>query len=140
MRGRDFIVIPAAALAVMVLNVAIAFGIVWLYSTFLDPGQPASHYEAFATRAAPVSSVIAGIPLMIAAGFLLAKGRPGRSGLAAAAAAALFYIIVDTAILLSVEAGRDVWMWAALSHATKLLSALAGARLAPIRPIGGPAG
>lgn len=129
MKRRDFIVIPAAAIAVMVLNVAISFGVVWLYSSFLDPGHPASYYEAFAMRAAPISSVIAGVPLMFAAGFLIARGRPGRRGLLAAAALAFVYIVVDTAALLSVEAGRSMWMWAALSHATKLLAALAGAKL-----------
>ena len=129
MNRRDFIVIPAAAVAVMVLNVAISFGVVWLYSSFLNPGHSAAYYEAYAMRVAPISSVIAGIPLMFAAGFLIARSRPGRRGLLVAAAAAFLYIIVDTAVLLSVDAGQGVWMWAALSHATKLLSALAGARL-----------
>lgn len=133
MKQRDFIVIPVAAIAVMVLNVAISFGVVWLYSSFSNPGQPASHYEAFAMRVAPISSVIAGIPLMFVAGFLIAKRRPGRRGVLVAAAAAVLYIIVDTGVLLSANAGKGVWMWAAVSHATKLLSALAGAELGVIR-------
>lgn len=133
MKRRDFVVIPVAAIAVMVLNVAICFGLVWLYSTFFNPGQPASYYEAFAMRVAPISSVIAGIPLMFATGFLISRTRPGRRGLLVAAAAALFYIILDTGILLSADAGQGVWMWAALSHATKLLCAVAGARLGTSR-------
>jgi len=133
MKRRDFIVIPVVAIAVMVLNVAISFGVVWLYSTCVNPGQPASFYEAFAMRVAPISSVIAGIPLMFVAGFLIAKRRPGRRGLLVAAAAAFLYIIIDTAFLLSADAGQGVWMWAALSHATKLLAALAGAKLGMIR-------
>jgi hypothetical protein len=139
MNARDFVVIPAAALAVMVLNVAIAFALVWIYSSVFDPGHPASYYEAFAMRAAPISSVVAGVPLMFAAGLLIARTRPARRGLAVAAAAALLYVIVDTGILLSADAGAGVWAWAALSHATKLLSALAGARLGANRPAGGAA-
>jgi hypothetical protein len=133
MKRLDFIVIPAAAISVMVPNVAISFGVVWLYSTFLDPGRPASYYEAFAIRVAPISSVVAGIPLMFVAGFLIAKGRPNRGGMVVAAGMAVFYIILDSAALLGVGAGPGVWKWAALSHATKLLAALAGARLRMIR-------
>ena len=133
MNLRDFIAMPIAALAVMVLNVAISFAVIWLYSSFLDPGHPASYYEALAMRVAPISSVVAGIPLMFIAGCLIAKSRPGRHGLMVAGGAAVLYIIVDTAVLLSVSAGRSIWMWAALSDATKLFSALAGARLCKVR-------
>ena len=134
MRVRDFFLVPAAAIAVMALNVAISFAVVWVYSSFVDPGHEAAYYEAFAMRVAPISSVIAGIPLMFLAGFLLAKRRSRRSALLVAGAAALFYILVDTSILVAAGAGQVVWPWAALSHATKLLSALAGAALGADRP------
>jgi hypothetical protein len=140
MNRRDIIVIPAAAIAVMALNVAIAFAVVWLYSSFFNPGRPASHYEAFATRAAPISSVVAGIPLMFFAGFVIAGMRHVRRGLLVAASAALLYIFVDTAILVGADAGRGVWSWAALSHATKLASALAGAKFRMIRLVREPSG
>jgi hypothetical protein len=127
MKKSDLFLVPAAALGVMVLNVAISFGVVWAYSTFVAPGQSLSHYEAFATTAAPVSSVIAGIPLMLFAGFLLAKGRTRRDALLAAGLCALVYILLDLAILIGAHASGAVWGWAALSQATKLLAALAGA-------------
>lgn len=133
MKGRDFIVIPVAAIAVIVLNVAISFAVIWLYSSFFNPGQSASHYEGFAIRVAPISSVIAGIPLMFVAGFLIAKGRPRRRGLLVAAATVLLYVLADIGVLLSADAKGGIWMWAALSHVTKLLSALAGAELGMIR-------
>ena len=129
MRKSDLLVIPAAALAVMVLNVAISFGVVWAYSTFFAPGQSLSHYEAFATTAAPMSSVVAGIPLMLLAGFLLARGRTRRGALLAAGACALVYIALDLAILIGAHASGAVWTWAMLSQVTKLLAALAGAAL-----------
>ena len=133
MNKRDLLLIPAATLVVMIANVAISFGVVWVYSTFLDPGQPFTRYEAFAATAAPISSVIAGIPLMLVAGYLLAKGRPRRGALLAAGSAALLYILLDLAILLGAQASGSVWGWAALSHATKILSALAGAGLRAVR-------
>ena len=130
MRRRYLLLIPAAALAVMIANVAISFGVVWFYSTFISPGQPFARYQDFAETAAPISSVVAGIPLMLLAGFLLARGRERRAALLAAGAAALVYILLDLAILLGAHASGSVWGWAALSHTTKLAAALAGAALA----------
>jgi hypothetical protein len=133
MRLRDVVVIPATAIGVMVLNVAISVGVVWVYSTLVEPGRPVSHYEAFAVAAAPVSSVVAGIPLMVLAGFFLSRGRTARAALSAAGAMALLYIVVDAAILLAADAGSAGWGWEALSYSTKLLSALAGAKLGAVR-------
>ena len=129
MKRRDLLLIPAAALGVMIAKFALSFFMVWIYSIFVSPGQPLSHYQAFAEAAAPIGSVVAGIPLMLLAGFLLARGRQRRAALLAAGAAALVYIAIDTAILLAAGADGAVWLWAALSHGTKLLSALAGAAL-----------
>lgn len=129
MRSRDLLVIPAVAIGAMILNVAVSFGVVWIYSTFVDPGRAVADYQAFAMRAAPISSVIAGIPIMLLAGFLLAGRRLRRAAFQAAVAAALIYIAIDLAILVAANAPAAVWPWAALSHLTKLLSALAGAAL-----------
>ena len=129
MKKRDFLLIPAAALAVMIANVAASFFMVWVYATFIDPGRTLSYYQAFAEAAAPIGSVVAGIPLMLLAGYLLAKGRERRAALLAAGAAALFYIAIDTAFQLAAGANATVWAWVGLSHATKFSAALAGAAL-----------
>jgi len=133
MKRWDLLLIPAAAVGVMIVNIVISFAMVWAYSTFVSPGQTLSHYEAFATTAAPIGSVIAGIPLMLLAGHLLGKGRDRRGALFAAGAAALFYILLDSTILIGAHAGGQIWFWAALSHATKLAAALGGAALAARR-------
>jgi hypothetical protein len=118
MKKRDLLLVPGAALAVMIANVAIGFGIVWAYSAFVNPGRPLSHYQGFAETAAPIGSVVAGIPLMLLAGSLLGRGRQRRAALLA------------VTILVGAHAGGAVWGWAALSHATKLAAALAGALIA----------
>lgn len=133
MKRRDLLLIPAAAFGVMIANVALSFFMVWVYSVFISPGQPLSHYQAFAATAAPIGSVVAGIPLMLLAGYLLGRGRPKRAALLTAGAAALVYIAVDLAILLGAHASGSIWAWAALSHATKLAAALAGAAFATRR-------
>ena len=137
MTRRDLLLVPAAALGVMIANVAISFGVVWVYSTFITPGEPLSHYQDFAATAAPIGSVVAGIPLMLLAGYLLARGREKRDALLVAGAVALVYIALDLAILVGAQATGSVWVWATLSHVTKLAAALAGAALATRRmPLG----
>jgi len=133
MKRRDLLLVPAAALAVLIANVAISVGMVWVYSTFISPGQPLSYYQSFATAAGPISSVVWGIPLMLIAGYLLGKGQQKRAALRAAGAAALFYIAIDTTFLLAAGADAAAWKWVTLSHVTKFLSALAGAALRPSR-------
>lgn len=130
MKRRHLLLVPAAALAVMIANVAISFGIVWAYSTFISPGQALSYYQAFAETVAPIGSVVAGIPLMLLAGYFLGRGRLKRDALRVACAAALAYILLDLAILIGAHASGQVWLWAALSQTTKLAAALAGAALA----------
>ncbi len=133
MKMRDLLLIPATALGAMIANVAASFGMVWVYSTFINPGQPLSHYQSFAAEAAPIGSVVAGIPLMLLAGYLLARGRQKRAGMIAAGAAAFVYIVLDLAILIGARATGSVWVWAALSQTTKMAAALAGAMLATRR-------
>ena len=99
MTRGDLIRAPVAALLVMAANVVVSIAVVWAYSTFVAPGLAVADYEAFAMRAAPVSSVVAGVPLMLLAGFLVARRRPLRSGLPPAAAVALLYIAIDAAIV-----------------------------------------
>ena len=127
MRPRDILIAAGYALAVMVLNVAISFAVVFFYSAFVEPGHPEAFYEAFAMRAAPVSSVVAGVPLMFIAGLLLARRRERRPALIAAAAMALVYIAVDSAIMIAAGVTPDMWTWELISYPTKLLAAIGGA-------------
>ena len=115
------------ALAVMVLNVAASFAMVLFYAIFVEPGHPEAYYQAFATRAAPVSSVVAGVPLMFIAGMLIARRRERRPALIAAAAVALVYIAVDSAIVIAAGATPDMWTWELISYPSKLLAAIGGA-------------
>jgi hypothetical protein len=129
LRRSDFLRVPLAAVAVMAANVAVSVAVVWAYSSFVAPGGAPADYAAFAERAAPVSSVVAGVPLMLLAGALLARRRSPRAGLAVAGSAALVYAAIDLAVLVAAGASGGIWLWAAASWLTKLLAALAGARL-----------
>ena len=121
------------AVASMALNVAVAFLWVFIYSTFIAPGQSEAAYEAYAMRVAPWSSVIAGIPILFAAGWLLARWHGGgwRTGLCAGIA----YVVIDATMLLSLGLLLDflavvVWSFTTKLAAAALGGALAGRRLA----------
>ena len=130
MKRGDFLRIPATALGVMIVNVGLMYAMVWVYATLIEAGQTQAYYEAYATRAAPISSVVAGIPLMLLAGYWLARGRQRRPALLAAGAAAILYLVIDLTILIAVQASGSIWVWVAFSNATKLAAAVAGAMLA----------
>lgn len=118
----------ALAVASMALNVAMAFLWVFLYSTFIAPGQSEAAYEAYAMRIAPWSSVIAGIPILFAAGWLLARWHGGgwRTGICAGVA----YVVIDALMLLAVGVLLDFLVVVAWSFTTKLASAALGGVLA----------
>lgn len=118
----------AIAVAAMVINVAFAFLWVFIYSTFIAPGQNEEAYKAYAMRVAPWSSVIAGIPILFAAGWLLAHWHGG--GWQIGICAAVAYIVIDALILAAARALGDYPGVVALSFATKLAAAGLGGAMA----------
>jgi hypothetical protein len=109
----------------MALNVLVAFLWVWFYSVALAPGHDGAFYQAYAQRVAPISSVLAGIPLLSAAGWLAARGsRPMIAALIPAA----IYILLDIVLV----AAGGLWppLWTLLlSFLTKLAAAWGGGQL-----------
>lgn len=118
--------------AALLLNVAAAFLMVWLYSLLIAPGQPPAFYQAAAERWAPVSGIVIGAPLLFGAGLLAARwARSARAALVPA----LAYIVID-ALLLSLVAGElPIWT-IILSYLTKLAAAAAAYWLTSRRPVG----
>ena len=121
----------AVAVAAMVLNVAAAFLWVFIYAMLIAPGQDEAAYQAYAMRAAPWCSVIAGIPILFVAGWLLARWHGGgwRTGICAAVA----YVVLDVLILVAADALFALPAIEALSYATKLGAAACGGALAARR-------
>ena len=118
----------AIAVPAMALNIACAFLWVAIYSHLIAPGQGEAAYQAYAMRAVPWSAVIAGIPILIGAGWLLARWHGGgwRTGLAAGAA----YLALDLAIILAAGMVASMLGIVALSYATKLAAAALGGKMA----------
>lgn len=118
----------AVAIAAMVLNVAAAFLWVFIYSLLIAPGQDEAFYQAYAQRAAPWCSVIAGVPILFGAGWLLARWHGG--GWRVGIGAGLAYIVIDFAIILAAGMLAAFPAILALSYATKLGGAALGGVLA----------
>jgi len=118
------------ALALMALNVAVAFGAVAFYSFVIEPGHDAAFYQAAALTIAPWSSVIAGAGLFFAAMYWLAWRRSGRNGYMFAGAVAAIYTAVDLSIVATEGMPALLAPVVALSVAAKFTAALLGAWLA----------
>jgi hypothetical protein len=118
----------AVAVPAMVLNIACAFLWVVLYSHLIAPGQGEAAYQAYAMRAVPWSAVIAGVPILFGAGWLLARWQGGgwRTGLLAG----LLYLAIDLAIVLAAGGLGAMPAIVALSYATKLAAAMLGGAMA----------
>ncbi|MDF7777473.1 hypothetical protein P1X14_19605 [Sphingomonas sp. AOB5] len=121
----------AVAFGAMVVNVAASFLWVFIYSITIAPGQDEAFYQAYAMRAAPWCSVIAGVPILFAAGWLLAKWL-GSGGWRAGIGAGLAYVAIDFAIIAAMGAVLAMPLILVLSFTTKLAaSALGGAMRRP---------
>jgi hypothetical protein len=116
----------AVAIGAMVLNVAMSFVWVFLYSVLIAPGQSEAAYQAYAMRAAPWCSVIAGVPILFGAGWLLARWHGGgwRTGIGAGIA----YVVIDMAVIASAGMLTAFPLILVLSYATKLGAAALGGR------------
>ena len=73
MTAADFGKAAGVALAIMIVNVAISFGVVAVYSIAVDPGHDQAYYEAAAQWIAPLSSIAFGWILFLCASFVLAR-------------------------------------------------------------------
>jgi hypothetical protein len=129
MGGRIIVRGLGLGVLAMALNVLVAFAWVFIYSVAIAPGHDGAFYQAYAQRVAPISAILAGVPILFAAGWLAARGP--RRDLAALVPAAA-YIILD--LVLAAAGGLWPSAWSlALSYVTKLAAAWAGGRVAVSR-------
>lgn len=133
MKTGDYFKAAVAALAILVLNVAIAFGVVAAYAHFIEPGREAAHYESAAERISPWSSVFFGALLFYLFASILGRRRPERPALAFAFVMFLVYAAIDLAVLFVAGAFSTMAGMSALSLLTKLAAAMLGARAATRR-------
>lgn len=128
-RGRRIARVALATLGLEVTMVALAFGWVAVYSYLIAPGGTPEQYQAYAERASPVVSLVAGMPVFGAFAWLLAR-RSGAAGARLAMAATLTYGAIDV-LVVALFAHDQAYNWAisAAAITTKLAGAHLGGRL-----------
>lgn len=128
MKSTDYLKAGFAALGIMAINVAIAFGVVAAYAYLVAPGRDAAFYEAAAQEIAPWSSVVFGAPLFYVFARLLSQRRPERSPVGFALVMFAVYAAIDLAALIAAGAFPDFAAVTAISLTTKLAGAYLGAQ------------
>jgi len=129
MTGWDFLKAAGVAFALMALNVAASFGVVWVYASFIEPGHDEAFHQSAAQWIAPWSSVFVGALLFFLTAWALAWRRAGRNGFMFAATVVAIYTAVDVGIIAAVGALGAMGGMVALSFGGKLAGALLGAWL-----------
>ena len=124
-KDRWWIVIPAA-LVVIVVNVIVHILYMVVYSYFIDPGKGEAFYQEHAQASAPYSSIIAGIPLMFLAGYLVGGRFSKRNSVKAAVLVWLVYFLIDLAVIIGVGALTQIAVLFVISSAIKLAAAYLG--------------
>ena len=132
----DYLKALATAVVIVMVNVAISYGVMAVYSHMIDPGHELAYYEAAAQRIAPWSSIVFGPILFFFASYFFAKRRPERSAVGFALAIFAAYALIEVIVMTS--AGKLIEMFAivALSMTTKLVGGLLGAKRAQAHQTG----
>lgn len=134
MKAGDYGKALAVALGLIILNFAIGFGAVFVYSIAIEPGHDQAFYRAAALRIVPWAVGIVAPLLFLGAGYLFAIRKPERSGLAFAAAFSALYILLDGAVsALMGQLAGFLSLANALHMAGHIAAAIIGAHLASAR-------
>ncbi len=117
----------AAAIAVMIANIAMSVLYMVLYGHVIDPGHEPQFYNDHIQVAGPYCSIVAGIPLMFLAGWFVTDWWDDKPSARAALVVWLIYAAIDLLMLLLVGLTFRVFVLFVVSFTTKLLAALSGA-------------
>ena len=120
---RRLVQILGATLLLMAVNVAVSVLWVAIYSYWIEPGHDAAFYEAYAQRAAPYSSIIAGMPLVYLFGRWVGRWGDREAPLRNPLTLWALYAGLDLAIMVAAGALVRLAPIVAVSIATKGVAA-----------------
>jgi len=121
------------ALAVMVINVAMAVLYMVVYGHVINPGHEKGYYDAHIKIAAPYCSIVAGIALMFLAGWWVGGLWGGKLAVQSALIIWCAYAVVDLVIMAASGLTMRVGILVAVSLLTKLAAVYGGALAAASR-------
>lgn len=113
------------ALGVMAVNVVVVILYMVVYSYAIDPGHEQAYYEAHVQIAAPYTSIVGGIPLMLLVGWWV--------GMRPAIVVCLAYAVVNFAFLAAAGLTLRTGAFFVVTLLTQLASAYLGALAASRR-------
>ena len=111
----------------LVVNVALSFVYMVVYSHLIDSGHDERYYREHVKVAAPYCSIVAGIPLMFLAGWWIAAWWEVAFAVKAALMVWLIYALIDIAALTAAGLTTRLAVLAAVSLLTKLAAVYLGA-------------
>lgn len=114
------------AVLVLVLNVTLSVLYMVVYAYLIDPGHDDQYYNAHIQVAAPYCSIVAGIPLMFAAGWGVSGWWRGELGVKAAFIVWLAYALIDFSVILMAGFTTAIGVLFSVSFLTKLAAACLG--------------
>lgn len=121
--------LAGVAVLVLIVNVGVSILYMVVYSYVIDPGHDEPYYRAHIQVAAPYCSIVAGIPLMLLAGWWVGSWWEAEFAVKAALTVWLIYALIDLAILLAAGLTVRIAVLFVVSFLTKLAAVYVGALL-----------
>ncbi len=95
MKPVDSMKAAGIAAAVLILDVLLAVGVVYLWAIFINPGHPRAYYASAGVPIALLSTRILGSALIFAASWWAARGNPERNAVAFGVVLVVYYALMD---------------------------------------------
>ena len=130
MNIKTTVIAKLCAISILIVNVAISFGVVAIYAYAVEPGHDATYYQAAAQWLAPLSSIAFGWLLFMAVTYWSTRHAWATSAMVFALTVFVFYAAIDVGILLAAGGLQNIPDVVAVSLATKLVGSIAGVHFA----------
>lgn len=123
--------ILGAVIAILALGVVATVVVVWVFSTFIQPGRPVAEYEQFAQVAGPWVSVLLGPPITYG---VVRRATRSLDAMAARRMAAWImgiYALVDLAVVVGAKPSPSGWVFVVVSLTGRSVAAWLATRPRP---------
>jgi hypothetical protein len=97
MKPTDYAQAAGIGFAILIVDVLIAFGVVYFYAVAVNPGHPRAYYATAGIPIALWSTRVAGTALIFGASWLFGRRRPNRNAVAFALVIVIIYALLDAA-------------------------------------------